>query len=93
MADGVCDQNDDVFSRLIVWTDSNHDGQTAEEELQSLAYAGFTAIDLAGIVRLERTDTSGNVTTARSVARRPPGSPTQSVELITVRLAGPAAAR
>jgi hypothetical protein len=89
-ADGVCDERDDVFGRLIVWTDSNHDGQSAEEELQSLVYAGFASIDLAGIVRMNRTDTGGNVTTARTVARRKSGSSSPNVELITVRLAGTA---
>ena len=44
--DEVIDAQDDVFSQLQVWVDSNSDGQTDAGELLSLADAGVAAIAL-----------------------------------------------
>jgi hypothetical protein len=44
---GMIDPGDAVFSRLLIWTDWNHNGKTDPGELQTLAEAGVVAIDLA----------------------------------------------
>jgi hypothetical protein len=40
------DRNDEVFARLRLWTDGNHDGQSEPGELRSLAEADIAAIHL-----------------------------------------------
>lgn len=82
------DKSDPVFRQLVLWTDVNHDGQSAEAELQSLEYAGFVSIDLAGVAVLDGlSDASGNVMTRRGKAMR--GLDGRDIaELITVRLSG-----
>lgn len=67
LADGVIDEDDALFHRLILWTDLNHDGESQETELQSLAYAGFRQIDLNPL-RYGVDDASGNHVATRSVA-------------------------
>jgi hypothetical protein len=44
--DGRIDSNDPVFSSLLLWQDSNHDGLSEPEELHTLHSLGLAAIDL-----------------------------------------------
>jgi hypothetical protein len=82
------DRSDPVFRQLVLWTDIDHDGQSAEGELQSLEYAGFVAIDLAGVAVVnDPPDAAGNVVTRRGRAMRGPNG-LNPAELITVRLSG-----
>lgn len=80
-----------LFRQLVLWTDANHDGQSAEDELQSLQYAGFTAVDLAGVRTVtELPDAGGNVVTRRGRAWRERNG--VGIEIVTVRLASAATA-
>jgi hypothetical protein len=42
--DGQLDVNDAFFTRLILWTDRNHNGKAEEEELESVAHSGIVSI-------------------------------------------------
>lgn len=44
--DGIIDENDAVFEKLCVWIDSNHNGNTDENELKTLTESGIVSIDL-----------------------------------------------
>jgi hypothetical protein len=44
--DGVIDQKDPVWSRLLLWTDRSHDGVSQAGELQPIATSPVTSIDL-----------------------------------------------
>jgi hypothetical protein len=43
---GEFDKNDAEFARLRLWTDANHDGKSAPDELRTLPDAGVTMIGL-----------------------------------------------
>lgn len=45
--DGIIDSRDGVFGELILWTDTNHDGASQEDELQGMAWSGISRLDLA----------------------------------------------
>jgi hypothetical protein len=81
-----------LFRQVVLWTDTNHDGQSQEPELQSLEYAGFVSVDLSGVGLVnEPPDAAGNVVTRRGKAMRgQPGG--NAAEVITVRLAGTSSA-
>lgn len=53
------DNNDDDWSTLVVWTDTNGDAVTQSGELQSLTSLNIASIDLAGVVASTST-ISGN---------------------------------
>jgi hypothetical protein len=53
------DNNDDAFSSLVVWTDTNGDAVTQSGELHSLASVNIVSIDLAGVASSTST-ISGN---------------------------------
>ena len=57
--DGVISATDAVFSRLRLWTDTNHDGVSQPSELVSLSAAGVVSIDLSYQIRGRRDD-NGN---------------------------------
>jgi hypothetical protein len=57
--DGVIDQQDPIWSRLMLWRDLNHNAVSEQNELASLAGSGVTAIDLH-YHRSGRHDTWGN---------------------------------
>ncbi|WP_422466858.1 calcium-binding protein [Endozoicomonas sp. ALC013] len=44
--DGVIDSNDEIFSRLKVWKDTNQDGLSQEDELHTLESLGIESINL-----------------------------------------------
>lgn len=66
--DGRIDKNDAVYERLIVWTDTNHNGRSEEDELQSLAHAGILQL-ASGYEGVSTNDAVGNRFTYRAWAR------------------------
>jgi len=58
--DGVIDSRDAVFSRLLLWIDSNHNGTSEPNELFSLASFGISSISL-DFREARRTDQFGNI--------------------------------
>lgn len=65
--DGVIDQTDAVFGSLRLWSDRDQNGESGDDELQTLDRAGVTAFDLA--FRLtRRQDQFGNEFRYRSYA-------------------------
>lgn len=65
--DGQLDANDPVWSTLLLWRDSNHDGVSAPAELATVEAAGVIAIDLH-YVEFKHTDDNGNLFRYRSKA-------------------------
>lgn len=57
--DGVIDNNDEVFSRLRLWQDVNHNGISEPEELHTLTELGVTMLELRYRTS-RRTDEHGN---------------------------------
>jgi hypothetical protein len=45
--DGVIDERDPIFERLLLWRDANRDGQSSAEELMPLSAVGLREIALA----------------------------------------------
>ena len=58
-SDGIIDDRDDVFSRLRLWIDENHDGVCQSNELHPLSEFGIHSIAL-NYVESRRTDEFGN---------------------------------
>lgn len=58
-ADGIIDARDPMFSRLLLWTDRNHNGMSEPDELQHLSDAGIVAIR-TDYKRSDRVDRFGN---------------------------------
>jgi len=58
--DGIIDQRDAVFSRLLLWLDENHDGISQPGELHSLPSLGVSSISLDYHVSF-RHDEFGNI--------------------------------
>jgi hypothetical protein len=62
---GLIDPSDSVFSRLAVWIDSNHDGESQTNELFSLSQLGIAAFKLA-YKDTPKVDENGNAFKYRS---------------------------
>ena len=58
--DGVIDSTDSVWQRLLLWTDSNHDGISSSDELRPIAWSDISAIELGYKVE-GRRDQYGNL--------------------------------
>jgi hypothetical protein len=72
--DGVIDQRDAVFSRLLVWVDRNHNGVADPGELLTMQQAGIQSISLR-YKPSTRTDAHGNRLGLRSNVTRTAGQP------------------
>ncbi len=57
--DMMIDERDAVFSRLLLWTDANHDGVSETSELRKVSETGVVAIDTSYVER-NRRDQFGN---------------------------------
>jgi hypothetical protein len=66
--DGMLDAADAFFTKLILWTDLNHNGLSEEDELQSAAYARFVGF-ATGYTGTNERDAFGNVFTFKGYAR------------------------
>ncbi len=63
--DEVVDRHDAVWSRLLLWTDRNHNGESEPEETRPLSTSGIETLDLHYRV-LGRQDRNGNAFTLTS---------------------------
>lgn len=72
LADGVIDAKDAAFSRLLLWCDTNHNGVSESNELESASDAGYVAFrtDYQSVGRLDRY---GNMFRLRAKATGPHG--------------------
>ncbi len=64
--DGGLTVKDQGFSRLLLWTDANHNGRSEEDELESLGHAGVTSIAL-GYRGVDEPDAHGNMRTLEAL--------------------------
>jgi len=71
--DGVIDERDAVYSRLLLWQDANHDGVSQPEELHGLAEMGVAALSVQYTVS-KKTDRFGNQFHYRANVYGTPGS-------------------
>ncbi len=87
--DGMIDQRDSVYSKLLVWVDKNHNGVSDPGELITLKQAGIQSISLK-YEKNSWTDLYGNKFRYRaSMARIAPISPAQQwVYDVLLRAAG-----
>jgi hypothetical protein len=57
--DGVINRRDAIFTALLLWQDTNHNGVSEPSELHTLAAAGLKLLDL-DYKQSRRTDVNGN---------------------------------
>ncbi len=70
--DGLLDERDAVYPKLLLWQDKNHDGVSQPEELKHLSELGIAAIDLRYQLS-NYTDQYDNIFRYRSKIFRSPG--------------------
>jgi hypothetical protein len=58
--DGILDENDAVYSHLLLWIDENHDGVSQSSELHPLLTMGIYSFNL-NYRESRRTDEFGNL--------------------------------
>ena len=58
--DGVIDDRDEIYPRLLLWQDKNHDGRSSPGELKTLRELGIKAISME-YEEVRRTDQYGNL--------------------------------
>lgn len=78
--DRIIDENDEHFSDLRVWIDTNRDGISQQDELHTLTELGIKSIDLKSTV-LNKTDENGNVISRTSVVNFTDNTASQVGEL------------
>jgi hypothetical protein len=85
-ADGAIDASDAIFSSLVLWTDSDGDGNAVEAELQGFSYAGFLSLKI--VDTSEQQDLGhGNSATETSFAMVHRNNEMRRVRVFSVRLA------
>jgi hypothetical protein len=67
--DGRISASDQIFPRLALWIDANHDGKSTANELSDLNAHSIHSIDLS-YTRTGRRDRNGNFYAYRSLVRR-----------------------
>jgi len=71
--DGVVDENDPIYPRLLLWQDSNHDGVSQPQELHGLAEMGVAGLSVRYTVS-KKADSYGNQFHYRADVYGTPGS-------------------
>jgi hypothetical protein len=85
-SDGVVDQRDFIYRRLIVWIDANGDGLSQEEELAALAALGVTRIFTVGRAVTGTSDAAGRIRSRADGFRRDSGSFESALNIVEVDL-------
>ena len=86
-ADGMISEGDGIYSTLILWVDSNHNGTAEGQELKSLTSAGVVRM-FVGVVGIDERDDHGNVWRyrAQALVKNQAGVPV-ATEVRSIRLA------
>ena len=71
--DGTIDEGDPIWESILLWTDSNHDGQSQASELQPISASDILSVGIA-FHELNRHDPSGNTLRFESLLRRASGA-------------------
>lgn len=66
--DGILDQHDAAYSRLMIWIDVNHNGVSEVTELRSAADHGLVALDTAYKEKKRKRDKHGNAFLQRGIS-------------------------
>ena len=67
--DGIIDSRDPIWTRLLLWTDANHDGLSQRSEIVTLSSAGVPALDTR-CHWTGRQDRNGNTLRYEALAQR-----------------------
>ena len=67
--DGVIDASDPIYSQLQIWRDSNGNGQVDPGELETLAEAGITSINLSSTAQTADTVAGNTINATGSFTR------------------------
>lgn len=78
--DGFINSSDRIYSKLLIWSDLNHNGKSEPNELSSLAKKEVKEIDLHYVERTE-TDPAGNETRQRSFYKTIQGESRRIVDI------------